>query len=97
VGAALDDYGVRLEVSDLQTPVGGDYDLIVCEAAVCDAPPAWLAALKPGGRLAVVLRDGPVGKARLFVRTGTGASSREVFDATPPMLGGFEKRPTFQF
>jgi protein-L-isoaspartate(D-aspartate) O-methyltransferase len=96
-GAGVEHYGARMEVADLKTPLGEGYDLIVCEAAVADVPPAWIAALAPGGRLAVVVRTGPVGKARVFVRSETGASSREVFDATPPMLGGFEKRPTFQF
>jgi protein-L-isoaspartate(D-aspartate) O-methyltransferase len=97
VGDALDEYGADLQVADLHAPVGGGYDLIVCEAAVAEVPAAWLAALAPGGRLAVVERTGPVGKAKLFVRTASGASSREAFDATPPMLGGFEKKPTFQF
>ena len=97
VEQGLRDYGAALEVSDLATPVGEGWDIIVCEAAVAEAPRAWLDALKPGGRLAVVLRDGPVGKARLFLRDERAASSRELFDATPPVLAGFERAPTFQF
>ena len=98
VGPALDDYGVTAVTADLTAPHGAGWDLIVCEAAVAAAPQAWLLALRPGGRLAVVLRDGPVGKARLFVRlAGEGASSREVFDATPPVLQGFERPAVFQF
>jgi protein-L-isoaspartate(D-aspartate) O-methyltransferase len=89
--------GVPLSVSDLAKPVGEGFDLIVSEGAVSQAPQAWLDALKVGGRLAVVERDGPVGQARLFVRTATGFSSREVFDATPPVLEGFARAPTFQF
>lgn len=94
---ALEDYGVELHVSDLKAPVGGDYDLIVCEGALQQVPAAWISALKLGGRLALVERDGPVGKARLFQKIETGSTSREVFDATPPMLAGFERAPTFQF
>ena len=98
VGPALEDAGVKAVTEDLMTPHGSGWDLIVCEGAMAQAPEAWLAALRPGGRLAVVLRDGPVGKARLFVRlTGEGASSREVFDATPPVLQGFERPAVFQF
>ena len=51
-----------------------------------------------GGTLAVVEREGPMGVARLYVRTGAGATSRrELFDASPDMLAGLDKRPTFQF
>lgn len=88
--------GSELVVADLSTPEGSDWDLIVSEGAVVAVPDAWLKALKPGGRLAVVERDGPVGHARLFVRATSGTiSSRDLFDATPPTLAGFEKRPTF--
>lgn len=98
VGPALEEAGVVAITEDLMTPAGEGWDLIVCEGAVAQVPEAWLSALRPGGRLAVVLRDGPVGKARLYVRlAGEGASSREVFDATPPVLQGFERRAVFQF
>ncbi|WP_029087046.1 protein-L-isoaspartate O-methyltransferase family protein [Brevundimonas aveniformis] len=96
VEPALVEAGVTQVVGDLSEPVGSDWDVVICEGAVGDAPAAWLKALKPGGRLALVERDGPVGHARLFVRAASGVvSSRDLFDATPPMLAGFEKRPTF--
>lgn len=98
VEQGLREHGVTLVTQDLNRPAGeGGYDLIVCEAACAEAPQAWLAALKPGDRLAMVLRDGPVGKARLFLADEGFASSRELFDSTPSMLAGFERAPTFQF
>lgn len=97
VEQALRDHGVRLVTQDLAQPAGSGFDVIVCEGAVAEVPAAWLQALRPGGRLAAVLRDGPVGKARLFLADERGASSRELFDATPPMLAGFERTPTFVF
>lgn len=97
VGQALHDHGVPLEIADLREPVGDGWDLIVSEGAVAEVPATWTRALRPGGRLAVVLRDGPVGKARLFQRIESGASSREVFDSTPPILDGFVRTPSFQF
>ncbi len=97
VEQGLTEAGVKLAVQDFAQPAGEDFDLIVCEAAVATEPQAWLQALKPGGRLAVVLRDGPVGKARLFLKSEHAASSRELFDSTPPVLAGFERVPTFQF
>ena len=98
VRAALTDAGVELAVEPLDQVSGGEWDVIVSEGAVSAAPQAWVDALRVGGRLAVVERDGPMGVARLYVRTGAGATSRrELFDASPDMLAGLDKRPTFQF
>lgn len=93
----LAEEGVPLRVQNLTRPVGEGYDLIVCEAAVPVPPAAWLEALAPGGRLAAVERTGPVGKAKLWIRTAGGVSEREIFDAIPPVLAGFEPAPTFEF
>ncbi len=87
----------QLTLGDLESPTGSDYDVIVCEQAVSSAPQSWLDALALGGRMALVERNGPVGKARLWAKGETGLGSREVFDATPPMLPGFEKKPEFAF
>jgi protein-L-isoaspartate(D-aspartate) O-methyltransferase len=87
----------RLDEGDLSAPRGSDYDVILCEQAVSQAPQAWLDALAPGGRLGLVERNGPVGKARFWVRAETGLASREVFDAAPPMLPGFERKAQFAF
>jgi len=87
----------RLDDGDLSQPLGGDYDVVICEQAVSVAPRGWLNALAPGGRLAVVERNGPVGKAKLYVNSGGGLGCRETFDSTPPMLPGFEKAAQFAF
>ncbi len=76
----------------------GPYDIIISEGAVTRAPAAWIAAVGHGGRLGVVERDGPVGKARLYLRGDDGiAARRELFDATPPIMAGFETAPGFTF
>jgi protein-L-isoaspartate(D-aspartate) O-methyltransferase len=96
--AVLAELGVSVEIGDPAVVSGGPYDLIVCEGAVTRAPQAWIDALDAGGRLGVVERTGPVGKARLYVRGDDGlVARREVFDATPPMLRGFEAAPGFAF
>ena len=88
----------RLDEGDLAGPAAGaSYDVIVCEGAVGRAPPAWLAALAVRGRLAVVERDGPVGKACLYLRAEDGTGRRDVFDATPPVLPGFATQHGFAF
>ncbi|MCR5879963.1 protein-L-isoaspartate O-methyltransferase [Phenylobacterium sp. J367] len=98
-GAVVEGLGLsvdRVDGEDL-TAVSGEYDCIVCEGAVAKAPQAWLDALAPGGRLAVVERDGPVGKACIYLRTEDGIGRRELFDATPPVLEGFEAQHGFAF
>lgn len=87
----------RHDGEDLRSLPGGAYDLIVVEGAVGRAPEAWLAALAQGGRLALVERDGPVGKACLYVRNADGVGRRILFDATPPILAGFEISAGFAF
>lgn len=80
---------------DLGLVPEGGFDVIVCEGAVARAPDAWLAALNLGGRLGVVERDGPVGKACLYIRAQDGVGRRELFDATPPLLPGFAAQHGF--
>ena len=71
--------------------------MVICEGAVSDMPETWLASLRSGGRLAAVVRNGPVGKASLYAHGEAGLGAREIFDATPPMLPGFERKPQFAF
>lgn len=88
-----------------EPPPAGLFDVILCEGAVGRAPVAWLQRLAPGGRLGLVERDGPVGKACLYVRaadaaadaTGQGIGRRDLFDATPPVLPGFALQHGFAF
>jgi hypothetical protein len=35
--------------------------------------------------------------ARLYLKSESGLASREIFDATPPMLPGFERKAEFAF
>ncbi len=93
--AILGRLGLGVREQDASEAVAGDYDLIVCEGAVSTAPRSWKAALRPGGRLAVVERTGPVGRAMLYVRTGDTWGSRSLFDSTPPVLAGFEPQRSF--
>ena len=75
----------------------GQFDIIVCEGAVSRAPEAWIDGLAPNGRLGLVERDGPVGKACLYVRSDDGVGRRDLFDAFPPVLAGFERSHGFAF
>ena len=94
-GPVLAEEGVETVVAPLSAPSGEGYDLIISEAAVPGRPEAWLAALKVGGRLAVVERNGPVGKAVLYVRGEQGVSRRELFNSTPPVLSDLDPEVAF--
>jgi len=85
----------RVDGEDLGAVPPGAFDVIVCEGAIGRTPPAWLAALSRGGRLGVVERDGPVGRACLYLRSEDGVGRRELFDSTPPVLAGMEAQHGF--
>jgi protein-L-isoaspartate(D-aspartate) O-methyltransferase len=98
--AVLESMGLkveRLDDEDLAKVAGREYDLIVCEGAVNEAPDSWRAALALQGRLGVVERQGPVGQAAIYLRTDEGVARRTIFDATPPVLAGFAPQPGFAF
>jgi len=88
---------VQSEAGDLDAASAGQYDVVVCEGAVSATPSAWIEALALGGRMGVVVRDGPVGALRLYRRAADGVGWRAVFDATPPILAGFEAKTGFVF
>ncbi len=100
-GVALGELGPAVEVvAGALSAVDehGPYDVIAVEGAVHRAPGSWTDMLADGGRLGVVERDGPVGRARLYQRGHDGVvSSRILFDSTPPMLPGFAPEAAFQF
>ena len=75
----------------------GPYDVIVLEGAVERLPEALTAQLKPGGRIAAIFADGAGGQARLGLGTAGGLAWRRIFDATAPVLPGFERAKAFEF
>ena len=95
VGPALAGAGIAAVVAPLSQPAGQDWDMIVSEGAVAVRPTVWLAALRVGGRLAVVERSGPNGRAVLYVKGREGVSRRELFDAAPPVLAEMTPAPVF--
>jgi protein-L-isoaspartate(D-aspartate) O-methyltransferase len=78
-------------------PRQGPYDVILFDGGVEEVPESIFAQLKDGGRLAVILRKGPLGKGQLFVKSRAGISRRVAFDATVPLLPGFQAQPGFVF
>jgi protein-L-isoaspartate(D-aspartate) O-methyltransferase len=73
------------------------YDVILVNGAVAEMPAILLRQLKSGGRLVVLLKDGPAGKAMLYRASGTEVSGWPKFDANASILPGFAKAPAFVF
>lgn len=71
--------------------------MIFVNGSVDIVPDAWFDQLAEGGRLAVIVRKGPVGKATIFTKSGAGIGERVVFDANAAVLPGFEAEPGFVF
>ncbi len=76
-------------------PDHGPFNVILVNGAVDEVPAAWLDQLADGGRLGVIVREGGVGRARVYTRNGSAVGSRVVFDSMTSLLPGFERQPTF--
>jgi protein-L-isoaspartate(D-aspartate) O-methyltransferase len=70
---------------------------MLIEGAIETLPDALAAQLKPGGRIAAIVVDGMRGHAKLGLAAGQGISWRRIFDATAPVLTGFERTKAFEF
>jgi protein-L-isoaspartate(D-aspartate) O-methyltransferase len=88
---------VIINTASLETPPAGPFDVVFVDGSVGRVPDVWLKVIAEGGRLCVVEQVGPMGKARVYTRSGSGISSRTVFDATPPALPGFDAAAEFAF
>ena len=73
------------------------YDVIFVNGAVEFVPDDWGQQLADGGRMIVVLRQGSVGQAMLYMRSGDVVSTRPLFDANLPVMPGFKREAQFQF
>lgn len=95
VAEALGEAGVASVIQAFTEPAGENFDIVISEAAVATRPDAWIGVLRVGGRLVVVERQGPAGKAALYMRGREGFSRRGLFDAAPPMLAEMSPAPVF--
>lgn len=75
----------------------GPFDVIMVGGAVAEVPQAWFGQLTNGGRLAVITKNGPIGHATIFTKSGDAIGDRVVFDANAPYLPGFEPARSFVF
>jgi len=90
---------VAMVEGDLQKgyPDQAPYDVIVFDGAVSEIPDEISSQLAEGGRLVAVVRRGGVGKGTLVSRHRGVLSSQDLFDASAPLLPGFEPQEAFVF
>jgi protein-L-isoaspartate(D-aspartate) O-methyltransferase len=81
-----------------QLPAGGPWDVILLSGSVAEVPKSLLQQLKPGGRLAAVVGQLPIMRARLFTRVSDASwSDVDLFDTVAPRLEGFAEPSRFRF
>ena len=74
------------------------FDVIALSGSVPEVPRALLQQLKTGGRLAAVVGEEPVMRARLYTRVGEAAwTETDLFDTVAPRLEGFAEPTRFHF
>jgi protein-L-isoaspartate(D-aspartate) O-methyltransferase len=91
-----------LEVDAAKAATGqaasGPFDVILLSGSVAEVPRALLQQLKTGGRLAAIVGQEPVMRARLFTRVGEASwSEQDLFDTVAPRLQGFGEPTRFHF
>ncbi len=76
-------------------PEHGPYDAILIEGAVEEVPEAIIGQLKEGGRMACLFMEGTLGVVRIGYKLDGGMSWRFSFNASAPVIPGFEKARAF--
>lgn len=73
----------------------GPYDVILIQGGVVQVPDAIAEQLKDGGRIACLFMEGALGVVRIGYKAGGVLSWRFEFNASAPVLPGFEKEAVF--
>lgn len=71
------------------------YDVIMLEGGVEQVPDALLAQLKDGGRIAAIFLEGRAGAVRIGYKHKGHVDWRHAFNASAPVLAGFETETEF--
>ncbi|MEQ8559723.1 MAG: protein-L-isoaspartate O-methyltransferase [Henriciella sp.] len=79
-------------------PDQAPFDIILVPGMIEQAPETWFNQLAEGGRLGLAVPVGrDLGRGRVYTHSGDITSYRDAFDACPPKLPGFDKKPSFVF
>lgn len=69
----------------------GPYDVITVEGGVESVPEALIAQLKEGGRMVAIFMEGALGTVKLGIKRDGRMAWRFAFNASAPVLPGFER------
>lgn len=94
-GTGVDNVAVLHRDLTMGAAKHGPYDTIVLQGAVEAVPDAILAQLKVGGRIGCIFMEGALGVARIGHKSASGVTWRYAFNASAPVLTGFEKTAEF--
>lgn len=78
-------------------PEHAPYNVILVEGGVEEMPQSLRDQLREGGRMVFVRMEGEHGWCELVTRIGGSFARRRMFDASAPVLPGFEKQAAFEF
>jgi protein-L-isoaspartate(D-aspartate) O-methyltransferase len=78
-------------------PDQSPYSVIFIQGAVSEVPKSLLNQLGEGGRLLAVVRNGQVGQAHIYRSLRGRIADQVLFDASVPVLPGFEPADNFEF
>ena len=73
----------------------GPYDVIILQGAVEEVPEALFDQLREGGRIACIFAEGSLGVVRVGHKMNGQVTWRFAFNATAPVLAGFQKEAAF--
>jgi protein-L-isoaspartate(D-aspartate) O-methyltransferase len=77
-------------------PQHGPYDVIIVQGGVVDVPVSITDQLKDGGRIGCLFMTGALGEVRIGYKRGEDISWRMSFNASAPVLDGFQREAAFQ-
>lgn len=73
----------------------GPYDVVIMQGAIEELPAAIAAQVKDGGRIGCLFAEGALGVARIGRKHGDRIDWHYSFNASAPVLAGFEKQAVF--
>ena len=76
-------------------PEHGPFDVIFVNGAVSKVPQTWFDQLANNGRLVAALSEGSICRVTVFTKSADRIGKNIAFDASMPILPGFEMQRTF--
>jgi len=91
----IDNAAVMMHTLTEGAAKSGPYDVIIIQGGVEEMPTALTDQLREGGRIACIFLEGNLGVVRVGHKIDGAVNWRFAFNASAPVLKGFEKRAAF--